>query len=43
MIARHTGQDLKKVEGDTERDYFMRAEQALDYGIVDKIIEKRPV
>ncbi|MFH0837829.1 MAG: ATP-dependent Clp protease proteolytic subunit [Patescibacteria group bacterium] len=41
MIARHTGQDLKKVEADTERDYFMRAKQALEYGIVDKIIEKR--
>lgn len=38
MIARHTGQDLKKVEADTERDYFMNAEVALKYGIVDKII-----
>ncbi len=38
MIAKHTGQDLKKVEDDTERDYFMRAKDALDYGIVDKII-----
>jgi len=41
MIAKHTGQNLKKVEEDTERDYFMRAKQALDYGIVDKVIEKR--
>lgn len=41
MIAKHTGQDLKKVEDDTERDYFMRAEDALKYGIVDKIIEQR--
>jgi len=41
MIAKHTGQALKKVEDDTERDYFMRAKQALDYGIVDKIIEQR--
>ncbi len=39
MIARHTGQDLKKVEDDTERDYFMDAKTSLDYGIVDKIIE----
>lgn len=38
MIAKHTGQKLAKVEADTERDYFMRAQQALDYGIVDKII-----
>ena len=41
MIARHTGKKLEKVEADTERDYFMRAQQALDYGIVDKIIEQR--
>lgn len=41
MIARHTGKDIKKVETDTERDYFMRAKQALEYGIVDKIIEQR--
>ena len=40
MIARHTGQDLAKVENDTERDYFMRAKQALEYGIVDKIVGK---
>ena len=38
MIALHTGQTLEKVERDTERDYFMRAQQALDYGIVDNII-----
>lgn len=39
MIARHTGQDLKKVEEDTERDYFMDAKASLEYGLVDKIIE----
>jgi ATP-dependent Clp protease protease subunit len=41
MIARHTGKDLKKVTDDTERDYFMDAKAALDYGIVDKIIENK--
>ena len=41
MIAKHTGADLKKVEDDTERDYFMRADEALKYGIVDKIIEPK--
>lgn len=41
MIALHTGQKLDKVEKDTERDYFMRAQQALDYGIVDRIIEPK--
>ena len=38
MIAKHTGQDLKKVEEDTERDNFMRAEEALEYGLIDKIV-----
>jgi ATP-dependent Clp protease, protease subunit len=39
IMARHTGQTLAKVEKDTERDYFMSAEEAKDYGIVDKIIK----
>lgn len=38
MIAKHTGKDLKKVEQDTERDNFMRAEEALEYGLIDKIV-----
>jgi len=38
MIAQHTGQTLKKVETDTERDYFMDARASLAYGVVDKII-----
>jgi len=41
ILAKHTGQDLEKVERDTDRDYFMTAEEALAYGIVDKIIEHR--
>jgi len=41
MIARHTGKDLKKVEEDTERDKFLDAKEALEYGIVDKIIESK--
>jgi len=41
MIARHTGKKLEQVENDTERDYFMRAQQALEYGIVDKIVGKK--
>jgi ATP-dependent Clp protease protease subunit len=38
MLAKNTGQPLKKIENDVERDYFMDAEEALNYGIVDKII-----
>lgn len=39
ILAKHTGQTLSKVEKDTERDYFMTAEEAKKYGIVDKIIK----
>jgi ATP-dependent Clp protease protease subunit len=41
ILAQHTGQELEKVAHDTERDYFMSAAEALEYGIVDKIIEHR--
>ena len=41
ILAKHTGQDLEKVAKDTERDYFMGAPEALEYGIIDKIIEHR--
>jgi len=39
ILAKHTGQKLQKIEQDTERDYFMSAEEALKYGIVDKVIQ----
>jgi ATP-dependent Clp protease protease subunit len=38
ILAQHTGQELSKVTQDTERDYFMSADEALAYGIVDKVI-----
>ena len=41
LFALHTGQDKKRVENDTERDYFMSGQEALEYGIVDKVITKR--
>ncbi|NLG93794.1 MAG: ATP-dependent Clp endopeptidase proteolytic subunit ClpP [Acetomicrobium flavidum] len=41
IIAKHTNQDIEKVARDTDRDFFMSAEEALSYGIVDKVIEKR--
>jgi ATP-dependent Clp protease protease subunit len=41
IFARHTGQDLKTVERDTDRDNFLSAEQALSYGIVDKVLSSR--
>lgn len=39
ILVKHTGQKLAKIEKDTERDYFMSAEEAKKYGIVDKVIQ----
>jgi len=40
ILAKHTGQPLKKIEADTDRDFFMDADDAQKYGLVDKIISK---
>ncbi len=40
VLASHTGQAISKIEKDTDRDYFMSADEALKYGIIDKVIEK---
>ena len=41
VLARHSGQDAKKVRKDTERDHYMTGEEALSYGLIDKLITKR--
>ena len=41
ILAGHTGQDIKKVTEDTERDFFMSAKEAMDYGIVDRVVADR--
>ena len=41
ILARHTGQPLDKIKRDTDRNYFMSAEEAKDYGVVDEVIERR--
>jgi ATP-dependent Clp protease protease subunit len=41
IIAKHTGQPLSRIAADTERDFFMSAEQAKTYGIIDTVVEKR--
>jgi len=41
ILAEHTGQPIEKIREDTERDYFMTAEEAKKYGIIDKIITTR--
>jgi ATP-dependent Clp protease protease subunit len=42
ILAERTGQPLEKIERDTERDYFLSAAESADYGLIDKVIEKRP-
>jgi ATP-dependent Clp protease, protease subunit len=42
IYVRHTGQPLKKIEDALERDYFLTADMAVEWGVVDKVIEKRP-
>ncbi len=41
ILAKHTGQDIKKVATDTERDFFMDSETARNYGIIDSIVERK--
>ena len=43
LLAKHTGQPYEKVCADTERDYYMTAEEAKEYGLVDAVIERRPI
>ena len=42
ILAEQTGQPLSKIENDTERDYFLSAQEAKDYGLIDQVIAKRP-
>jgi ATP-dependent Clp protease protease subunit len=42
ILAERTGQPLEKIRHDTERDYFLTANEAQEYGLIDKVIEKRP-
>ncbi|MFZ9429996.1 MAG: ATP-dependent Clp endopeptidase proteolytic subunit ClpP [Burkholderiaceae bacterium] len=41
ILAERTGQPLEKIQADTERDYYMSANEAKDYGLVDQVIDKR--
>lgn len=42
MLARHTGQPIEKINEDAERDFFLTAEEAKAYGLVDQVLAKRP-
>ncbi|AMW27942.1 MULTISPECIES: ATP-dependent Clp endopeptidase proteolytic subunit ClpP [Arthrospira] len=41
-LAKHTSQPLSRIEEDTERDFFMSAEDAVNYGLIDQVISRRP-
>ena len=43
ILVEHTGQPIEKIREDTERDYFMSAEQAMEYGIIDRVIKVREI
>jgi ATP-dependent Clp protease, protease subunit len=40
ILSKHTGKGLSQIEKDTDRDYFMTSDEALEYGLIDKVIEK---
>jgi ATP-dependent Clp protease protease subunit len=43
MLAHHSGQPIERIKNDTDRDNFMSAEQARDYGLIDSVLHSRPV
>jgi len=42
MLAEHTGQSVEKISDDVERDFFLTGEEAREYGLIDKVLTKRP-
>jgi len=42
LLADHTGQSLERIQDDTERDFFMSADEAKNYGLIDQVIDRRP-
>jgi ATP-dependent Clp protease protease subunit len=43
ILVKHTGQSLKKIEKDTDRDLFMTGKQAVEYGLADEVIVSRSI
>ncbi|MBI5925656.1 MAG: ATP-dependent Clp protease proteolytic subunit, partial [Aquabacterium sp.] len=41
ILAERSGQPLEKIQNDTERDYYMSADEAATYGLIDKVLDKR--
>jgi ATP-dependent Clp protease protease subunit len=42
ILAKHTGRDLESISNDTDRDNFMSAEQSVEYGLIDEVLDRRP-
>jgi len=42
VLVKHTGQSIKKIEKDTDRDMFMTGKQAVEYGLIDEVLVSRP-
>jgi ATP-dependent Clp protease protease subunit len=42
ILAKHTGRDLEAISNDTDRDNFMSAEQSVEYGLIDEVLDRRP-
>ncbi|MBE9179459.1 ATP-dependent Clp endopeptidase proteolytic subunit ClpP [Oculatella sp. LEGE 06141] len=43
LLVKHTGQTLERIERDTDRDFFMSAEESLEYGLIDQVIDKHAI
>jgi ATP-dependent Clp protease protease subunit len=43
ILVKHTGQSIKKIEKDTDRDMFMTGKQAVEYGLIDEVLINRPI
>jgi ATP-dependent Clp protease, protease subunit len=41
ILVKHTGQSMEKIQHDTDRDYYLNAEQAIEYGLIDQVLEKK--
>jgi len=41
ILVKHTGQSMEKIQHDTDRDYYLNAQQAIEYGLIDQVLEKK--
>jgi ATP-dependent Clp protease protease subunit len=41
ILAQHSGQDFTKIEADSDRDYWMRAQEAKEYGMIDEVLQRK--